>query len=73
MLLQSPDEAGTFAVSVLPEASPGETTHALALADGAKLGTYRLGVPIASSPVIADGTLYVGGYDGNLYAFSVRD
>jgi outer membrane protein assembly factor BamB len=53
-------------------ASDGQL-HALALADGAKLGTYRLGVPIASSPVIADGTLYVGGYDGNVYAFNVRD
>jgi outer membrane protein assembly factor BamB len=46
--------------------------HALALSNGEKLGAYDLGVPIASSPVIADGTLYIGGYDGNLYAFTVR-
>ena len=51
-------------------ASDGEV-HAFSLADGAKLGSYRLGVPIASSPFIAGNTLYVGAYDGNLYAFAV--
>ena len=50
-------------------ASDGEV-HVLALADGAKLGSYRLGVPIASSAFIAGDTLYIGGYDGNLYAFT---
>jgi outer membrane protein assembly factor BamB len=38
-------------------ASDGEL-HAIALADGTKLGSYRLGVPIASSPLIAADTLY---------------
>ena len=33
----------------------------LALANGDKLGTYDVGVPVASSPVIVDGTLYIGG------------
>jgi outer membrane protein assembly factor BamB len=53
-------------------ASDGEV-HALALADGAKLGSYRLGVPIASSPFITGNTLYIGGYDGTLYAFAVGE
>jgi outer membrane protein assembly factor BamB len=51
-------------------ASDGEV-HVLALADGTKLGSYCLGVPIASSPLIAGDTLYIGGYDGNLYAFAL--
>jgi len=51
-------------------ASDGEI-HVLGLADGAKLGVYRLGVPIASSPLIKNDTLYIGGYDGNLYAFEI--
>ncbi|MES2696333.1 MAG: PQQ-binding-like beta-propeller repeat protein, partial [Verrucomicrobiota bacterium] len=51
--------------------SDGEL-HAVALADGAKIASYRLGAPTASSPCIADGVLYIGGYDGNLYAFALR-
>jgi len=29
------------------------------------------GMPIASAPLIAGDTLYIGGYDGNLYAFAI--
>jgi outer membrane protein assembly factor BamB len=46
--------------------------HAFALADGAALGAYNLGVPIASSPMVNGNLLYIGGYDGNLYAFAIR-
>jgi len=47
--------------------------HVIALADGAKITSYPLGVPIASSPIIKDKTLYIGAYDGNVYAFALPE
>ncbi len=59
-----------FGDKVFAGASDG-VVYAVSLASGEKVGSYQLGVPIASSPLIHDGTLYIGGYDGNLYAFKV--
>lgn len=47
--------------------------HVISLATGAKITTYSLGVPIASSPRIKDHTLYLGAYDGNVYAFALPE
>lgn len=49
------------------------TLHVISLANGAKITTYTLGAPIASSPTIKDHTLYMGAYDGNVYAFDLHD
>lgn len=45
--------------------------YALSLKTGKKLGSYSLGVPIASSPLVVDGRLYAAAYDGNVYAFDL--
>jgi outer membrane protein assembly factor BamB len=47
--------------------------HVISLDDGAKIATYPLGVPIASSPTMKDKTLYIGAYDGNVYAFTLHE
>ncbi len=66
------DVNGTPAISgdrVYVGASDGQL-HAIRLSDGSEIGSFDLGVPIASSPVVQDGTIYIGAYDGNLYAFT---
>ncbi len=47
----------------------GGIVHAVRVADGKPLWTYRTGSEIKSSPVVADGAVLVGSYDGSLYAF----
>lgn len=53
-------------------ASDGDL-HVISLADGAKITSHSLGVPIASSPTIKDHTLYMGAYDGSVYAFTLHE
>ena len=47
----------------------GGIVHAVNIADGKPLWTYRTASEIKSSPVVADGAVLVGSYDGSLYAF----
>ncbi len=47
----------------------GGLVHAVNIADGKALWTYRTASEIKSSPVVADGAVLVGSYDGSLYAF----
>ena len=43
--------------------------YALNASTGALLWKYTTGVCVASSPAVADGVVYVGSRDHNLYAF----
>ena len=45
----------------------GGLLHAVNIADGKPLWTYRTQSEIKSSPVVADGTVMIGSYDGSLY------
>ena len=42
--------------------------HAVDAATGAALWCFAVGEPVLSSPALADGILYVGGWDFNVYA-----
>jgi outer membrane protein assembly factor BamB len=41
----------------------------LGLADGRERWSYEIGEPVASSPAVAGGMVFVGCDDGGLYAF----
>jgi bacteriorhodopsin len=43
--------------------------YALNLTDGTKIWNYTTGGSVVSSPCFANGVIYVGSYDGQLYAF----
>ena len=45
--------------------------YALDANTGALLWSYTTGGPVESSPAVANGTVYVGSDDGNLYAFGL--
>jgi eukaryotic-like serine/threonine-protein kinase len=45
--------------------------YALNAATGAALGTFTIGGGIESTPVVADGVVYVGSFDHNVYAFGL--
>jgi outer membrane protein assembly factor BamB len=51
--------------------SGGSIFYALDASTGAILWKYTTGSWINSSPVVANGTVYVGSADGNLYAFGL--
>ena len=42
--------------------------RALRRADGAEVWTWRIGVPLKSSPTVSGNMLFLSDYDGNLYA-----
>ena len=45
--------------------------YALNAATGARLWSYTTGNSVYSSPAVANGVVYVGSYDGNVYAFDL--
>jgi outer membrane protein assembly factor BamB len=45
--------------------------YALNAATGAKLWSYHTGNQVFSSPTVANGVVYVGSGDGNMYAFGL--
>jgi outer membrane protein assembly factor BamB len=48
----------------------GGHCRCLATADGTELWRISVGSPILSAPTVSGNTLYVGAYDGTLYAFA---
>jgi eukaryotic-like serine/threonine-protein kinase len=46
--------------------------YALNAKTGAKLWSYATGSPVNSSPAVANGVVYVGSEDGNVYAFGLK-
>jgi outer membrane protein assembly factor BamB len=44
--------------------------YALDTESGKEMWRYDLGVPITSSPAISGNTVYIGAYDGSIYAFT---
>ena len=48
----------------------GGHCRCLATADGCELWRVSVGAPILSAPTVSGNTLYVGAYDGTLYAFA---
>ncbi len=49
------------------------TLHAVRVADGKALWTFKTSSEIRSSPVVSGDRLFIGSYDGNLYCLSVKD
>jgi outer membrane protein assembly factor BamB len=46
--------------------------HALDAAAGTAVWSFAIGADVESSPAVADGALYIGSCDGNLYRFDTR-
>jgi outer membrane protein assembly factor BamB len=44
--------------------------YALNAATGTRLWSYTTGGPVLSSPAVANGIVYVGSYDGKVYALN---
>ena len=51
--------------------SGDDSVYALNAATGAKLWSYHTGNQVFSSPTVANGVVYVGSGDGNMYAFGL--
>jgi outer membrane protein assembly factor BamB len=49
---------------------PDKRLYAFNAATGALLWSYHIGLDL-SSPAVADGRVFVGSYDGNVYAFGL--
>jgi eukaryotic-like serine/threonine-protein kinase len=52
--------------------STDKTLYALNASTGTKLWSYTTGGGVYSSPTVADGVVYVGSDDGNVYAFGLK-
>jgi outer membrane protein assembly factor BamB len=50
----------------------GVTVYALDAKTGAKLWSYATGNSVSSSPAVVNSVVYVGSYDGKVYAFGLR-
>ena len=48
---------------------PDNNVYALDASTGAELWSYTTGSDVDSSPAVAEGVVYVGSNDHNLYAF----
>jgi outer membrane protein assembly factor BamB len=48
--------------------SEDDKVYAVNASTGAVKWSYTTGVPIGSSPAVANGVIYIGSYDDNLYA-----
>jgi outer membrane protein assembly factor BamB len=46
--------------------------YALDASAGTELWSYATGAPVYSSPAVANGMVYVGSEDGNVYAFGLK-
>jgi outer membrane protein assembly factor BamB len=66
---ESSPAVGTGAVYV---GDLGGLLHAVNLADGKRLWTFKTASEIKSSPVIVDDAVLVGSYDGYLYAVDAK-
>ena len=52
--------------------SPDNKVYALNARTGAKLWSYTTGGEVWSSPAVANGVVYIGSYDGKVYAFGLK-
>jgi eukaryotic-like serine/threonine-protein kinase len=52
--------------------SGDNSLYAVDARTGNKLWSFATGAAIISSPAVANGVVYVGSYDGKLYAFHLQ-
>ena len=52
--------------------SQDNNVYALNAKTGAKLWSFTTGSSVTSSPAVANGVVYVGSYDGKVYAFGLN-
>ncbi len=69
VVLSSPGVAGSGGDQVIYSNDGGGAITAYRLTDGATLWHYLTSMPMYGSDAIADGQVFFGGLDGNVYAF----